>query len=55
MVRLTEIFRQAAESAIVCNAHRSTGGAPDLRDNKHDFSSSAARSRPGRRRPSWSW
>ena len=38
MVRLTEIFRQAAESAIVRNAHGvNRGEPPDLRDNKHDF------------------
>ena len=38
MVRLTEIFRQAAESAIVRNAHGvNRGELPDLRDNKHDF------------------
>ena len=38
MVRLTEIFRQAAESAIIRNAHGvNQGELPDLRDNKHDF------------------
>ena len=38
MVRLTEIFRQAAESAIVRSAHGvNRGEVPDLRDNKHDF------------------
>ena len=38
MVRLTEIFRQAAESAIVRNAHGvNRGELPDLKDNKHDF------------------
>lgn len=38
MVRLTEIFRQAAESAIVRSAHGvNRGELPDLRDNKHDF------------------
>ena len=38
MVRLTEIFRQAAESAIVMNAHGvNRGELPDLRDNKRDF------------------
>ena len=38
MVRLTEIFRQAAESAIIRNAHGvNRGELPDLRDNKHDF------------------
>lgn len=38
MVCLTEIFRQAAESAIVRNAHGvNRGELPDLRDNKHDF------------------
>lgn len=37
-VRLTEIFRQAAESAIVMNAHGvNRGEVPDLRDNKSDF------------------
>ena len=35
MVRLTEIFRQAAESAIVRSAHGvNRGELPDLRDNK---------------------
>ena len=38
MVRLTEIFRQAAESAIIRNAHAvDRGELPDLKDNKHDF------------------
>ena len=38
MVRLTEIFRQAAESAIVRNAHGvNRGEVPNLRDNKKDF------------------
>ena len=38
MVRLTEIFRQAAESAIVRNAHAvDRGELPDLRDREHDF------------------
>ncbi|WP_130871022.1 SF1B family DNA helicase RecD2 [Intestinimonas massiliensis (ex Afouda et al. 2020)] len=38
MVRLTEIFRQAAESAIIRNAHGvNRGELPDLKDNKHDF------------------
>ena len=38
MVRLTEIFRQAAESAIVRNAHQVNQGIlPDLRANKKDF------------------
>lgn len=38
MVRLTEIFRQAAESAIIRNAHGvNRGELPGLRDNKHDF------------------
>ncbi|MEG1579538.1 MAG: AAA family ATPase, partial [Oscillospiraceae bacterium] len=38
MVRLTEIFRQAAESAIVMNAHGvNRGELPDLRSNKTDF------------------
>lgn len=38
MVRLTEIFRQAAESAIVMNAHGvNRGELPDLRNNKSDF------------------
>ncbi len=38
MVRLTEIFRQAAESAIVRNAHQVNQGVlPDLRENKRDF------------------
>ena len=38
IVRLTEIFRQAAESAIVRSAHGvNRGELPDLRDNKHDF------------------
>ena len=37
-VRLTQIFRQAAQSAIVRNAHLvNAGELPDLRDNKHDF------------------
>ena len=38
MVRLTEIFRQAAESAIVMNAHSvNRGEVPDLHNNKKDF------------------
>ena len=38
MVRLSEIFRQAAESAIIRNAHGvNRGEMPDLKDNKHDF------------------
>lgn len=38
MVRLTEIFRQAAESAIVMNAHSvNRGEVPDLYNNKKDF------------------
>jgi len=37
-VRLTEIFRQAAESAIVCTAHMvNRGEMPDLRKNSGDF------------------
>ena len=37
-VRLTEIFRQAAESAIVRNAHMiNAGELPDLRANDNDF------------------
>ncbi len=37
-VCLTEIFRQAAESAIVRNAHSVNSGiVPDLQDNKGDF------------------
>lgn len=37
-VRLTEIFRQAAQSAIVMNAHSvNQGVVPDLRDNSRDF------------------
>ena len=37
-VRLTEIFRQAAESAIVMNAHCvNRGELPDLHNNKKDF------------------
>lgn len=38
MVRLTEIFRQAAESAIVMNAHGvNRGELPDLRNKGGDF------------------
>lgn len=38
MVRLTEIFRQAAQSAIVMNAHLvDRGEVPDLRNTKQDF------------------
>ena len=38
MVRLTEIFRQAAQSAIVRNAHMvNAGELPDLRKNDNDF------------------
>ncbi len=38
MVRLTEIFRQAAESAIVMSAHGvNRGEMPDLQNNKSDF------------------
>lgn len=38
MVRLTEIFRQAAESAIVMSAHGvNRGELPDLKNNKSDF------------------
>ena len=37
-VRLTEIFRQAAQSAIVMNAHSiNRGQVPDLHNNKSDF------------------
>ena len=37
-VRLTEIFRQAAQSAIVRNAHMvNSGQLPDLRRNDNDF------------------
>jgi len=37
-VRLTEIFRQAAQSAIVTNAHAiNRGSVPNLRDNTKDF------------------
>ena len=37
-VRLTEIFRQAAQSAIVMNAHRvNRGDVPDLHNNNTDF------------------
>jgi len=37
-VRLTEIFRQAAQSAIVRNAHSiNRGELPDLRKNDNDF------------------
>ena len=37
-MRLTEIFRQAAESAIIRSAHGvNRGELPDLRDNKGDF------------------
>ena len=37
-VRLTEIFRQAQESAIVMNAHMvNRGEVPDLLDNRKDF------------------
>ena len=37
-VRLTEIFRQAAQSAIVMNAHSVNGGVvPNLKDNSRDF------------------
>ncbi|MBU5434110.1 ATP-dependent RecD-like DNA helicase [Pseudoflavonifractor sp. MSJ-37] len=38
MVRLTEIFRQAAQSAIVMNAHSvDEGRLPDLRNKSSDF------------------
>jgi exodeoxyribonuclease V alpha subunit len=37
-VRLTEIFRQAAQSAIIRNAHAvNSGQLPDLRKNDNDF------------------
>ena len=37
-VRLTEIFRQARESAIVMNAHQiNQGVVPDFKDNRRDF------------------
>lgn len=37
-VRLTEIFRQARESAIILNAHAvNRGEPPDLRNNRGDF------------------
>lgn len=37
-VRLTEIFRQAAQSAIIRSAHQVNGGQlPDLRENSGDF------------------
>lgn len=38
MVRLTEIFRQAAESAIIRNAHAvNQGRVPELKNNQKDF------------------
>ena len=38
VVRLTEIFRQAAESAIITNAHQiNQGRYPELNDRKKDF------------------
>jgi exodeoxyribonuclease V alpha subunit len=40
VVRLTEVFRQAAESRIIVNAHRiNQGGIPDLSkpDTESDF------------------
>ena len=38
MVRLSEIFRQAAQSAIVMNAHAvNRGDLPDLHNNSKDF------------------
>lgn len=38
MVRLTEIFRQATESAIVMNAHSvNRGEVPNLKENQGDF------------------
>lgn len=43
VLRLTEVFRQAAESAIIVNAHRVNGGQfptlpdPDDRDSASDF------------------
>ena len=43
-VRLTQIFRQAAQSAIVRNAHLvNAGELPDLRKNDNDFFSSSRR------------
>ena len=37
-VRLTEIFRQAAQSAIICNAHQiNQGQVPELLRNQGDF------------------
>ena len=37
-VRLTEVFRQAAESAIICNAHQiNRGEHPSFRENQRDF------------------
>jgi len=40
VVRLTEIFRQAASSAIVVNAHRvNSGRAPDIDTNKQNVDS----------------
>ena len=53
-VRLTQIFRQAAQSAIVRNAHLvNAGEMPDLRKNDNDFFSSPAGTLRARRRPSW--
>ena len=50
MVRLTEIFRQAAQSAIVRNAHMvNAGELPNLRQNDSDFFFLR------RRTPSWQW
>ncbi|MCL2563871.1 MAG: ATP-dependent RecD-like DNA helicase [Oscillospiraceae bacterium] len=38
VVRLTEIFRQAKESAIICNAHAINEGVmPDLKQKQNDF------------------
>jgi exodeoxyribonuclease V alpha subunit len=36
VVRLTEVFRQAAQSRIITNAHRiNQGSMPDLRTQSH--------------------
>ena len=54
-VRLTEIFRQAAQSAIVMNAHSvDRGEVPDLCNHKRDFFFLRRRDPCGRRRPLWS-
>ena len=47
VVQLTEVFRQAMESAIVANAHRIVAGEMPVFDKRKGTSFSFPRARPG--------